>query len=217
MNIAIDGPSGAGKSTIAKRLAAHLKIAYLDTGAMYRAVGLKVFNLGIDPKDITKVESILSTTNINIAYTDGTQSVTLDGQDVSNAIRAHQISSFASDVSAIPAVRVWLVELQRKIANATDSVLDGRDIGTYVLPNADYKFFLTADLTERAKRRYLELQAKGESTSLAQIEKDIATRDHNDSTRTFAPLKKADDAIEVDSTHLTIDKVVQKMLEFVKV
>ncbi|MCL2847215.1 MAG: (d)CMP kinase [Firmicutes bacterium] len=216
ITIAIDGPSGAGKSTIAKRLAVELGIAYLDTGAMYRAVGLKAHELSIDFSDISAIEMMLEATEVDVVYKDGIQQILLDGKDVSVRIREHFVSKLASDISAIPCVRIWLVERQRKVASVDGCVLDGRDIGTYVLPNASFKFFLTASLKVRAKRRFDELIAKGMSADISKIESDIAQRDHNDSTRDFAPLKKADDAIEVDSSNLGIDEVVEVMLKKVK-
>jgi len=216
MNIAIDGPSGAGKSTIAKALAKKLNITYLDTGAMYRAIALKVFRLGLKADDKAAIIKLLPSTDIFISYLDGVQTITLDGEDVSSAIREHHISKYASDVSSIQEVRVWLVQMQRTIAAKAPCILDGRDIGTYVLPNAKYKFFLTASVEVRAKRRFDELVAKGEEVELATVAADIKQRDHNDSTRSFAPLKKADDAIEVDSSSLSIDGVVNIIMTYIK-
>lgn len=211
MNIAIDGPAGAGKSTIAKLLAAKLGILYLDTGAMYRAVGLKALNTGVDISDAAAVEKMLADTKIDVTQENGVQHVYLDGNDVSSAIRENAVSKAASDISAVPCVRYKMVELQRKIASRCDTVLDGRDIGTFVLPNAEYKIFLTASAEERAKRRYAELKAKGSTLTLEQIKDDIVKRDYNDSHRTLAPLKKADDATEVDTTAMSIDDVVGRI------
>ncbi len=211
MNIAIDGPAGAGKSTIAKLLAAKLGILYLDTGAMYRAVGLKALNTGVDISDAAAVEKMLADTKIDVTQENGVQHVYLDGNDVSSAIRENAVSKAASDISAVPCVRYKMVELQREIASRCDTVLDGRDIGTFVLPNAEYKIFLTASAEERAKRRYAELKAKGSTLTLEQIKDDIVKRDYNDSHRTLAPLKKADDAIEVDTTAMSIDDVVGRI------
>ncbi len=211
MNIAIDGPAGAGKSTIAKLLAAKLGILYLDTGAMYRAVGLKALNTGVDISDEAAVEKMLSDTKIDVTQENGVQHVYLDGNDVSSAIRENAVSKAASDISAVPCVRYKMVELQREIASRCDTVLDGRDIGTFVLPNAEYKIFLTASAEERAKRRYAELKAKGSTLTLEQIKDDIVKRDYNDSHRTLAPLKKADDATEVDTTAMSIDDVVGRI------
>lgn len=211
MNIAIDGPAGAGKSTIAKLLAAKLGILYLDTGAMYRAVGLKALNTGVDISDEAAVEKMLADTKIDVTQENGVQHVYLDGNDVSSAIRENAVSKAASDISAVPCVRYKMVELQREIASRCDTVLDGRDIGTFVLPNAEYKIFLTASAEERAKRRYAELKAKGSTLTLEQIKDDIVKRDYNDSHRTLAPLKKADDATEVDTTAMCIDDVVGRI------
>lgn len=211
MNIAIDGPAGAGKSTIAKLLAAKLGILYLDTGAMYRAVGLKALNTGVDISDEAAVEKMLADTKIDVTQENGVQHVYLDGNDVSSAIRENAVSKAASDISAVPCVRYRMVELQREIASRCDTVLDGRDIGTFVLPNAEYKIFLTASAEERAKRRYAELKAKGSTLTLEQIKDDIVKRDYNDSHRTLAPLKKADDATEVDTTAMSIDDVVGRI------
>lgn len=211
MNIAIDGPAGAGKSTIAKLLAAKLGILYLDTGAMYRAIGLKALNIGVDISDAVAVEKMLADTKINVGQENGVQHVYLDGNDVSTAIRENSVSKAASDISAVPCVRYKMVELQRDIASKCDTVLDGRDIGTFVLPNAEHKIFLTASAEERAKRRYAELKAKGSDLTLEQIKDDIEKRDYNDSHRVLAPLKKADDATEIDTTSMTIDEVVEEI------
>lgn len=211
MNIAIDGPAGAGKSTIAKLLAAKLGIIYLDTGAMYRAIGLKALNTGVDISDAVAVEKMLADTKINVGQENGVQHVYLDGNDVSTAIRENSVSKAASDISAVPCVRYKMVELQRDIASKCDTVLDGRDIGTFVLPNAEHKIFLTASAEERAKRRYAELKAKGSDLTLEQIKDDIVKRDYNDSHRVLAPLKKADDATEIDTTSMTIDEVVEEI------
>ncbi len=215
MNIAIDGPAGAGKSTIAKRLAGALGFLYLDTGAMYRAVALKMLNCGIDVTDEKRVKAELDRTVIDVRYENGGQKVYLDGVDVSENIREHRVSKAASDVSALPCVRVKMVELQREIACKRDTILDGRDIGTFVLPNAEVKFFLTATSDERAKRRYAELVLKGANCTLEGIKKDIEQRDYNDSHREFAPLKKASDAIEVDTTDMSIEEVTGYMLDIV--
>ena len=217
INIAIDGPSGAGKSTIAKILSKELGVLYLDTGAMYRAVGLKALTLNISPSDEANVKKFLPSTIIAIKFSNGEQQIYLDGVNVSQAIREHRVSKAASDISAIPAVRLKLVELQRQIAGRSNCILDGRDIGTYVLPNANFKFFLTASPLERARRRYSELKEKGQNIELEKIIADINERDKNDSTRAFAPLKKADDAIEIDTTFLTIEDVTEKIKRIVEV
>lgn len=212
MNIAIDGPAGAGKSTAAKIIAEKLGILYLDTGAMYRAIGLKALRLGIDTRDTERIAAMLPDTAVTIKYIDGSQNIFLDGENVTPYIRENKVSMAASDVSAIPAVRVKLVELQRDIARNNDCILDGRDIGTYVLPSAEYKFYITATAEERAKRRHKELTDKGVDISYESVLKDIAERDKNDSTRAFAPLKKADDAFEFDTTTMSIDEVVKRLL-----
>ena len=212
MNIAIDGPAGAGKSTAAKIIAEKLGILYLDTGAMYRAIGLKALRLGIDTHDAERIAAMLPDTAVTVKYIDGSQNIFLDGENVTPYIRENKVSMAASDVSAIPAVRVKLVELQRDIARNNDCILDGRDIGTYVLPSAEYKFYITATAEERAKRRHKELTDKGVDISYESVLKDIAERDKNDSTRAFAPLKKADDAFEFDTTTMSIDEVVKRLL-----
>ena len=216
MVIAIDGPAGAGKSTVAKFLAKKLNIVYLDTGAMYRAIGLKVYNDGCGVDNHDRVKELLDTAEIEIKYVDGTQTVWLDGEDVSKEIRLNHISKMASDVSALPFVRVKLVEMQRKIASKQSTVLDGRDIGTVVFPNAEYKFFLTATVEERATRRYKELLEKGQTADYENIKAEIAQRDYNDSHRATSPLKKADDAIELDTTGMNIEQVCAKISEIVK-
>ena len=216
MNIAIDGPAGAGKSTIAKILASRLGILYLDTGAMYRAVGYKAIKSGVSVTDLEAVEKMLKETDVDVKIEDGVQHVYLDGEDVSGVIRTPEVSKAASDISALPPVRHAMVDLQRIIAAKQDTVLDGRDVGTFVLPKAEYKFFLTASAEERAKRRYKELVARGEKCDLTKIRQDIETRDYNDSHRALAPLKKADDAIEVDTTFMTIDEVADKLASYIK-
>ncbi len=203
--IAIDGPSGAGKSTIARRLASRLGIDYIDTGAMYRAVGYKMLKNGIALDDRDGVRQLLDHTEID--FSDG--KILLDGQDVSSLIRTPEISAQASACSALGDVRVKLVELQRNMGSKKSVVMDGRDIGTNVFPDAEYKFFITADAEERAKRRYLELKESGQKVELAQILTDIRKRDHDDSTRAINPLRKAEDAIEVDTTHMSIEEVTE--------
>lgn len=213
INIAIDGPSGAGKSTAAKAVAAKLGIIYLDTGAMYRAVAYYALAHGVDPLDGKAVEGILDDIEMNIVYRDGTQEIVVCGENVTPYLREAHMSKAASDISAHPAVRLKLVELQRKFARENDVVLDGRDIGTYVLPDASCKIFLTADTAERAKRRWLELAEKGNKQSPEEVRADIEKRDYNDSHRAFAPLKQADDAVLVDTTDMTIGQVVARVVE----
>ncbi len=217
MIIAIDGPAGAGKSTIAKLIAKNKNILYLDTGAMYRAVGLKAILSGVDISNEKAVEDMLSTTNVDVTMENGAQKVYLDGNDVTERIREHHVSKAASDVSAVPCVRYKMVELQRKIAANADTVLDGRDIGTFVLPNAEYKIFLTASVEERARRRFNELKSKGVACNYDDIKADIEKRDYNDMHRALAPLKKADDAIEIDTTGIGINDVVRIILEIIGV
>ena len=216
MNIAIDGPSGAGKSTIAKELAKRLNITYLDTGAMYRTVALKSLLLGVDVTDEERVKAFLPSVNLDIKYIDGTQHVYLDGKDVSKEIREHRMSKAASDISRIPAVRLHLVEMQRALAAKYDCVLDGRDITSYVLPNADYKFFITASPEVRAKRRYEELAAKGEIVDFSVLLNDIKQRDYNDSHRDFAPLTRTEDSVYIDTSDLTISEVLDLVASYIK-
>ena len=216
MNIAIDGPSGAGKSTIAKELAKRLNITYLDTGAMYRTVALKSILLGVDVNDEESVKAFLPTVNLDIKYIDGTQHVYLDGKDVSREIREHRMSKAASDISRIPAVRLHLVEMQRALAAKYDCVLDGRDITSYVLPNAEYKFFITASPEVRAKRRYDELAAKGEIVDFSVLLEDIKQRDYNDSHRDFAPLTRTADSVYIETDDLSVQEVLDKVLSYIK-
>ena len=216
ISIAIDGPSGAGKSTIAKALAKELGFVYIDTGAMYRAVGLYVLRKGIQPTDQAGVEPLLDDINITLDYEDGTQKIYLNGEDVSGLIRTPQISKYASDVSALVPVRLKLVELQRELAKSKSVIMDGRDIGTYVLPDAQLKIFLTASGEERARRRYEELKAKGVACSLEEIARDMAQRDENDSKRAFAPLKAADDAVLVHTDGNTLEESVERIYRIVE-
>jgi len=216
IQIAIDGPSGAGKSTMAKIISKKLGMLYLDTGSMYRAVALKAIRQGIDTRDREKVAAIMPDIRIDISYVAGSQRVFLDGEDITGSIRTNEVSMGASNVSAFPDVRERLVELQRKIADNTGVIMDGRDIGTHVLPNADVKIFLTASVEERARRRYEELKEKGLlDKTLDQLIEEIKTRDYNDSTRQHSPLRQAEDAILLDTSHLNIDQAVQKILEII--
>ncbi|MBO5480596.1 MAG: (d)CMP kinase [Clostridia bacterium] len=208
-NIALDGPAGSGKSTVAKALARDYNILYLDTGAMYRACGLKALRLGINPKDGIGVEKMLPDLNVTVEYRDGTQHTILDGEDVSSAIRENAVSMAASDISTHQAVRIKMVELQREIAKSMSCVLDGRDIGTAVLPDARYKFYVTADSKVRAIRRFNELSARGQQVDFEQLHAEIVARDKQDSEREFSPLMQADDAIVIDTSNMQIDEVVQ--------
>ncbi len=216
INIALDGPSGAGKSTIAKMLAERLGYVYVDTGALYRSIAYYVISQGADPKESGQVCPLLSRIDVKLAYENGTQLVLLNGEDVSDKIRTPEISMGASAVSAIPAVREFLFELQRSIARENNIIMDGRDIGTVVLPNADVKIFLTATAEERANRRFKELQEKGDSSTYQQVLEDIKQRDYNDTHREIAPLKKAEDAVEVDSTNLSLDEAVEAIYKIAK-
>lgn len=215
-NIAIDGPSGAGKSTLAKLIAKQLNILYLDTGAMYRAIGLKALNLNVSPTDASEVCAFLDDTEVEVKYIDGEMFIFLDGKDVSADIRRHEVSKAASDVSAIPQVRLKMVELQRQIASSQSLVLDGRDITSYVLPDAKYKFFLTASPEERAKRRFEELKLKGQDVTYERILNDIIQRDYNDSHRSFAPLTRTEDSIYIDTTALTKEQTLAKILDYIE-
>ena len=216
MIIAIDGPAGAGKSTIAKLIAKQLNLVYIDTGAMYRAVGLKAKRNNIACSEQEKIEEMLKNTEVELKNEHGATAVYLDGENVSEEIRLPEISRMASDISAVPVVRYAMVEMQRAMAKKTDTILDGRDIGTFVLPNADVKIFLTASVDERAARRYKELIARGENVKKEEVRSDIEKRDYNDSHRALAPLKKADDATEVDTTGMTIDEVCEKIISIVR-
>lgn len=211
LNIAIDGPSGAGKSTVAKRIAKDKGIVYLDTGAMYRGIGFYLTRQGIDVSDETAVLKVLDEIKMEIVYENGEQRVLVCGEDVTPLLREHSVSMAASTVSKIPEVRLKLVELQRKIAQKTDCVLDGRDIGTFVLPNAKYKFFITATPKERAERRFLELKERGQDVSYDTVLNDILLRDKQDTEREFAPLSVADDAILIDTTGLSADESALKV------
>ncbi|MFW5780321.1 MAG: (d)CMP kinase [Bacillota bacterium] len=214
-NITIDGPSGSGKSTIAKAISRDLGITYLDTGAMYRGVGYYAVSKGIDPADEKKVLQILDDIEMDIVYKKGEQRIIICNEDVTPYIREHNISMAASTVSKIPAVRIKLVELQRKIAERTDCVIDGRDIGSYVLPKAKYKFFMTASAEERAKRRHKELIEKGKNLTLNEVLDDIKKRDLQDSTRSFAPLVVPDGAYEIDTTNMTVSEVINYIKEII--
>lgn len=218
INIAIDGPAGAGKSTIAKIISKTLGIIYLDTGAMYRTVALKAIREGINCLDSKALSELVSNIDIKIKYSGNEQHIYLDGNDVSKDIRTPEISTGASNVAVVPEVRIKMVELQREIAIENDVVMDGRDIGTYVLPNARLKIFLTASIEERAGRRYKEQIEKGISgITLDEVKKDMEYRDKNDSSRAFAPLSKAEDAIELDTTDMSIEEVAKKIMSFLEV
>ena len=218
INIAIDGPAGAGKSTVARAVAKKLGILYLDTGAMYRAMALKAMQEGIDPNDKEQVLPLLECTEIYAKNIGGTQHTYLDGEDVSGLIRTPEISRGASDISAIPDVRITLAQIQRNIAHTSDVVMDGREIGSYVIPECENKFYVTASVDERARRRLLELKEKGRDNGMTveDMAKDIAERDYNDSHRAFAPLLRLPEAILIDTTDLTIDEAVNAVLKNLK-
>ncbi|MDD6638127.1 MAG: (d)CMP kinase [Lachnospiraceae bacterium] len=216
INIAIDGPAGAGKSTIAKRLAKELGYIYVDTGAMYRAMAYYFLKNQISAEDENRIAAACEHVDITIRYQDGEQQVILNGENVNGVIRNEEVGNMASSTSVYPVVRKKLVELQQQLAVKENVIMDGRDIGTVVLPNADVKIYLTASSKVRAKRRYDELTSKGEVCDLEQIEQDIIDRDYRDMNRETSPLKQADDAVLLDSSDLDIDGVVEKMKEIIK-
>lgn len=212
MNIAIDGPAGAGKSSIAKLVAKKLSFVYVDTGAMFRTMAYYMLQNGVDTKDEDAVSSACEKIEIRIAYEDGVQHVFLGDKDVSAEIRQEEVGKNASVIAPYGRVREKLLNLQRKMASETEVIMDGRDIGTVVLPDAKVKIFLTASSRVRAKRRFLELQEKGEKCDIDAIEKDIIARDERDMNREIAPLKQAEDAILVDTSDMTIDEVVEEII-----
>ena len=216
-SVAIDGPAGAGKSTLARKLAERLGYLYVDTGAIYRTVALAVLRVGADPADEAEVVPLVEGLEVSMAYGgDGEQRMYLAGEDVSGAIREHRVSGAASKVSAIPAVRAFLLDFQRKQAREHDVVMDGRDIGTVVLPEADVKIFLTAAPEARAKRRLLELEQRGQSADFETILRDIRDRDWQDEHRPVAPLKRAEDAVLLDTTNLNLEQSLEALLVLVK-
>ena len=216
INIAIDGPAGAGKSSLSRLLANELEYIYVDTGALYRAVGLKFSRLGFDTELKGDIEAVLGDTSVDIRFIDGAQRVFLDGVDVSDDIRTPIASMMASAVSAKPAVRAFLLDMQRNLAKKNNVVMDGRDIGTVVLPDAKVKIFLTADVETRAERRRKELVEKGQNVSFQEVLEDMKVRDHNDSHRPIAPLKQADDAVLADTTDLTFEQSLELLIKIVK-
>ena len=216
MNVAIDGPAGAGKSTIAKLCAKKMDLIYVDTGAMYRAVALYLLESGIDVNDRSAVAEKCKGAGVNIKYEDGVQNVYLNGTNVTGRLREEAVGNTASVTSAVPEVRAQIFSLQRGLAERGGVIMDGRDIGTVVMPDADVKIYLTASSEVRAKRRVLELEAKGEHPDFEEVKKDIEDRDHRDMTREISPLKQADDAILVDTSDMTIDEVVEKICSLCK-
>ncbi len=214
MNIAIDGPAGAGKSTIAKLVAKEMGSVYVDTGAMYRAMALRMLNLGVNTEDTAAITEASKDADISIRYVDGEQRVILDGKDVSEEIRTNEVSGLASVVAAVPAVREKLVALQQKLARETAVVMDGRDIGTTVLPDAELKIYLTASQKERARRRFVQNAEKGlPEVPMDYLIGEIAERDRRDMTRSVSPLRKAEDAVLLDSSEMTIEEVVSAILK----
>ena len=211
MKIAIDGPAGAGKSTVAKKLSEELGINYLDTGAMYRSIAYVLINRGVDPEDTEEVVRNLDSVDIEVKYIDRVQHMYADGKDISSLIRTNEISMGASNVSKIPEVRLKLIEMQQKIGREFDIVMDGRDICRYVLPDADYKFYVTASVDERTKRRFKELP-EGSNVTFEELREEIIKRDKNDMEREFMPLEKAEDAVLVDTTDMNIDEVMDFVL-----
>ncbi|NMA84779.1 MAG: (d)CMP kinase [Epulopiscium sp.] len=213
ISVAIDGPAGAGKSTIAKAVAKALRMTYVDTGAMYRSVALYCIQYDIQEK--SQIEMVMDKIHITLSYEDGEQKVFLNGRDVTNEIRTPEVAKMSSYIATFPTIRQQLVEIQREMARKQSVVMDGRDIGTYVLPDAPVKIFLTASTAERARRRYHEMQTKGIVSSIAEIQAEIEQRDEQDMNRIVSPLKKAADAIEIDTTSDTIEEVVQKILDII--
>ncbi len=216
MAIAIDGPAAAGKSTIAKNLSEKLGYLYIDTGALYRAIGYFALRSGAVPSDAEQVRPLLSQINLRLFHQDGTQHISVNGEDVTEAIRRPEMSMAASNVSAIPEVRDFLLSLQQRMAQENDVVMDGRDIGTVVLPGAEMKFYLTATPEARAKRRYLEFVQKGEKPDFDALLTEIIQRDYNDSHRAVAPLRRAEDAILVDNTEMTLHETLGQFLALIK-
>lgn len=212
-NVAIDGPAGAGKSTIAKQIAKRMGLIYVDTGAMYRAMALYMIREKVDPKDLDAIAKKCEETHITIRYENGEQVVLLNGENVNAFLRTEEVGNMASAIAPRKEVRAKLVRLQRELAATSDVIMDGRDIGTCVLPDADVKIYLTASSAVRAKRRYDELTAKGEKCDLAKIEADIIERDERDMTREESPLRQAEDAVLVDSSDMTIEEVIQAIIE----
>lgn len=215
-NVAIDGPAGAGKSTIAKAVAKKMNLIYVDTGAMYRAMALHMIRLGVDLQNTVEIIGKCKEADITIRYEDGVQVVFLNGENVNAFLRTEEVGKAASVVSAIPEVRKKLVELQHKLAAESDCIMDGRDIGTCVLPNAQTKIYLTASSAVRAKRRFDELQAKGEECDLQKIQADIEERDYRDMHRETSPLRQAEDAILVDTSEMSVDEVIDKIISLCK-
>ena len=215
-SVAIDGPAGAGKSTIAKRVAKERDFIYIDTGAMFRAMAIHFLRCGIAANDHAKISEAVEDVNVTISYVNGEQQVFLNGENVTGQLRTEEVGNMASASSVNGDVRKKLLELQRKLAASANVVMDGRDIGTVVLPNADVKVYLTASVEVRAQRRYKELIEKGQNADLEQIKKDIEERDYRDMNREIAPLRQAEDAVLIDSSYMTIEENVQAILALIK-
>ncbi len=216
IRVAIDGPSGAGKSSLAKGVASKMGFTYVDTGAIYRTVGLAAQKRGISSKDTAAIEALLPELDIEIRHINGVQCMFLWGENVSDEIRTPLSSIYASDISAIPAVRAYLLDMQREIAGRSSVVMDGRDIGTVVLPDAELKIFLTATIEERARRRYNELLAKGDTSSFEDVLRDLAYRDKQDAERTTAPLRPAKDSILIDNSSMTLQEGIDELCNLIK-
>ncbi len=216
IKVAVDGPSGSGKSTLAKKIAGELGLVYVDTGALYRAVGLYAARAGVDPAVSSQVTALLPQIQLSLGYTKEGQRVVLNGEDVSAQIRTSQAAVYASKVSAIPAVRKFLLEIQKKMASEGNVVMDGRDIGTVIMPDADVKLFLEASPAQRAHRRYLELQAKGERVTEEEVLDAVLQRDRADSTREIAPAVPAEDAIFIDNSQLDAEQTLSRALEIIR-
>jgi cytidylate kinase len=215
-SIALDGPAGSGKSTLARKVARRFGLIYVDTGALYRSIGLYVLRKGISSRDEKGVSALLPEIELEMIYdADGVQRMILCGEDVTEDIRLPEVSTYASDVSAMPPVRAFLLSMQRDMAVKYDVIMDGRDIGTVVLPDAGLKIFITADIEARAKRRYLELREKGVDTSLEEVQRDMGIRDRNDSEREAAPLKAAEDAILLDTTELDLNESLEALSDII--
>ena len=216
MRIALDGPSGSGKSTVAKALAKRLGIIYVDTGALYRTIGLYIRDSGFARTDIPNIIKCLDEITLGMNFVDGKQIITLNGKEIGEEIRTGEIAMYASAVSAVPEVRAFLLETQRKIARENSVVMDGRDIGTVIIPDAEVKIFMVASAEARAKRRFLELQAKGEDCTFETVLADIIERDTNDSTRKAAPCVPASDAVHLDNSDLSIEETVERVVEIIE-
>lgn len=216
MIIAIDGPAASGKSTTAQKVAEKLGFTYMDTGAMYRAVTLSIFLEGIDPEDSRRLQKLLDKFFLDLKWENGLLTVFLNGKDVTDDIRSVEVTKRVSAVSSLPKVREKMVAIQRSLGSRTDCVIEGRDIGTVVFPNADWKFYITADYKSRAQRRQRDLRALGENQSIDQMIENLKVRDEKDSSRSLSPLKRAVDAIEIDTTHLTIDEQIELIVNKIR-